>query len=228
MGRPPSRQARSAPRRCPERADSRQSLKKIGAIVLAAGGSSRLGYSKQLIEFQGSPLVRRAVLAVQATGANPVVVVVGSDAEKVAVAIQDIDGITICRNTDWKSGLSSSLKAGLRAVQDFPAIDAVLVTLSDQPFISGDVLRQLVDCFTESHRLVAAEYEGVLGVPALFGKEYFDALDQLEGDAGAGSWLRGRKTEVTPVAVGGGAIDIDTASDAQKLRQHDKPRHPDS
>ncbi len=172
--------------------------------------------------------MRRAVLAVQATGANPVVVVVGSDAEKVAVAIQDIDGITICRNTDWKSGLSSSLKAGLRAVQDFPAIDAVLVTLSDQPFISGDVLRQLVDCFTESHRLVAAEYEGVLGVPALFGKEYFDALDQLEGDAGAGSWLRGRKTEVTPVAVGGGAIDIDTASDAQKLRQHDKPRHPDS
>lgn len=153
--------------------------------------------------------------------------VVGADAEKVLAAVQNLDGITVCRNADWKSGLAASLKAGLRAVKNVDSIDGVLVTLADQPHVTAEVLRQLTQSFAAGHRLVAAEYQGVLGVPAVFGKEYFDDLDRLSGDAGAGSWLRARASEVTSVAVSGAALDIDTEGDVQKLREHDEHRHPD-
>lgn len=165
-------------------------------------------------------------MAALEAGAGPVVVVVGADAEKVLATIQDLDGITICRNQEWKSGLATSLRAGLRAVRNIGGIDGVLVTVIDQPHVTARILAQLIQSFVSGHRLVAAEYQGVVGVPAVFGKEYFDELDQLSGDSGAGSWLRARTGEVTSVAVTEAALDIDSENDVQKLLAQDEHRPP--
>lgn len=185
--------------------------------MLAAGGSSRLGRPKQLLEYQGKPLVQIAALAARDAGYGPVVVVVGSDADKVLVALQNLDGITSCINTAWRDGLASSLKAGLRAVSEIADVDALLVTVADQPKVSAEVLAKLADSFASGNRLVAASYNAALGVPAIFGKEYFDDLGHLSGDSGAGQWLRRRANEVSAIEMTDAAFDIDTESDVRKL-----------
>ena len=147
--------------------------------------------------------------------------VVGADAERVRASVQDLDGVSVCSNPDWQSGLASSLRTGLQEVRKDAQVEGLLVTVSDQPHISVDILTQLTDSFASGHRLVASEYHGVLGVPAVFGKEYFDDLSRLSGDQGAGSWLRARASNVQSIAVSDAEIDIDTESDVNKLREHE-------
>ena len=83
--------------------------------------------------------------------------------------------------------------------------------------IDGPALRRLLDAFDEGTRLVAAEYSGTIGVPAVIGREYFDALLALEGDAGAGRWLRTRGDAVRRIPLLEAAVDIDTAEDVALL-----------
>jgi molybdenum cofactor cytidylyltransferase len=184
----------------------------IGAAVLAAGSSTRLGFPKQLVVRYGEPLVRRAARNALAVGASPVVVVLGANADLIAPALSGLS-VTSVVNHDWRIGLSSSLAVALRAVINHPSCDGVLVTLVDQPQVDVYALRGLVDRFDGTHRIVASEYNGIIGVPALFGREFVDDLSQLIGDAGAGGWLRSRRHAVTCVPLTAAAFDIDTASD---------------
>ena len=185
--------------------------------MLAAGGSSRLGHPKQLVEFRGVPLVRRAADAALASGALPVVVVVGADAARVAAAVHDLEGLIVCENPDWKSGMASSLVAGLNAVQEMGAVDGVLFLLVDQPLISTENLATLIQSFAAGNRLVAASYDGVVGVPAVVGREYFRELMSLSGDRGAGQWLRAQGDRVHTINVADAALDVDTPADLDKL-----------
>jgi CTP:molybdopterin cytidylyltransferase MocA len=187
---------------------------RIGAVVLAAGASTRLGFPKQLIVHEGEALVRRIARAAVEAGANPVVVVLGANAETIAPVLSGLPSVTTVVNAAWSRGLSSSLAAGLIALFESAACDAVLVTLADQPLVNTAVLRPLLAAFDGKRRIVASGYDGTMGVPAVFGREHVDALLRLTGDAGAGAWLRGRSGEVTSVPLDAAAIDIDTASDA--------------
>ncbi|HEU4748226.1 MAG TPA: nucleotidyltransferase family protein [Gemmatimonadaceae bacterium] len=191
----------------------------FGAVVLAAGASTRLGFPKQLVRYEGQPLVRRMAVAAVDAGADPVVVVLGADAEMIAPVLAGLTSVRTVVNREWSSGLASSLAAGLREVFGDNTCEAVLVTLADQPLVDSAALKKLIGAFDRNHRIVASAYANTLGVPAVFGREYMHELVKLTGDAGAGSWLRSRAGEVTPVAFGGGALDIDGSSDIAQLNQ---------
>ena len=190
---------------------------RIGALVLAAGASKRLGSPKQLIVHDGVPLVRRAAIAAVDAGANPVVVVLGANASLIEPALRALASVTTVVNADWANGMSSSLAAGLRTLDDAIEYDAVLVTLADQPFVDADALKRLIATFDNEHRIVASAYNGVIGVPAVFAREYVADLMHLKGESGAGQWLRRRSGEVTSIPLDAGAVDIDTPADKTGL-----------
>lgn len=142
----------------------------------------------------------------------------GAAAHDVAAALANLPDVFTLENVSWQSGLSSSLALGLRAVLETQSADAALVTLADQAFVDGAALALLIAAFDESHRVVASSYDGVIGVPALFGREFLQELATLTGDAGAGAWLRDRAAMVTAVPLQKAALDIDSPRDASMLR----------
>jgi molybdenum cofactor cytidylyltransferase len=191
---------------------------RVAAVVLGAGGSARLGVPKQLIEFRGEPLVRRAAGVAADAGAAPVIVVVGAEAADTILALNGLSFTSTVLNAQWRTGLASSLVTGIRELQQLDArADGVLIVTADQPLVTAAALGRLLDAFAGGSRLVAAEYSATVGVPAVIGREHFDALLALEGDAGAGRWLRGKGDAVRRITLPEAALDIDTAEDAALL-----------
>jgi molybdenum cofactor cytidylyltransferase len=186
---------------------------RLGAIILAAGGSSRMGRTKQLLEIGGLPLVARAVDVVLASGASPVAVVVGADADRVLAAVAN-RGILAVHNPDWKMGLSSSLRAGLAALlRAEPALDAVLVAPCDQPALSTDIIGRLAASHRSTGRISAARFGGRNGAPAIFGRGHFGALAGLSGDEGARRMLNSVPDIVSPMEIPELGTDLDTPAD---------------
>jgi CTP:molybdopterin cytidylyltransferase MocA len=193
-------------------------VRRLSAVVLAAGASSRLGSAKQLVAFRGAPLVRRAASAAIEAGASPVIVVLGAHAQEVAAALAGLPGVSTVVNGRWEDGLASSLATGVREATRLDAsCDGVLIIAVDQPLIDGMALRSLLDAFGDDARLVAAEYAGTIGVPAVIGREHFDSLLELAGDAGAGRWLRARIGEVRRIPMPDAQVDVDGAADVARL-----------
>ena len=187
---------------------------KVGAVLLAAGGSSRMGQSKQLLGYEGKTLLRRAVETLLATACSPVVVVLGAEFEIAKNKIEDLP-VEIARNENWQTGMGSSIKAGLEyLLQIAPDISAVIITLCDQPKIMATHLDRLAEKFRETGSdIVAAEYSGTLGVPALFGEQYFAELLNIEGDKGARKLIRSASAGVSTLQMPEAAFDIDTLED---------------
>jgi CTP:molybdopterin cytidylyltransferase MocA/pimeloyl-ACP methyl ester carboxylesterase len=186
----------------------------IAAIILAAGGSQRFGSPKQLVEYRGENIVRRSARAAHEAGLEPVIVVAGEEAKEIENLIEGIP-VELVRNPNWRNGQASSLRAGV--VQAMAAgSDAALVMLADQPLVDAGCIRHMMKKFDRDHQLVAAAYSGTIGVPALFGAQYFGALLELTGDAGAGRWLRDNRESVTTIEMPEAAVDIDTPADLPK------------
>jgi molybdenum cofactor cytidylyltransferase len=191
---------------------------KIGGILLAAGGSTRLGQPKQFLEFEGKTLLRRAAEAMCSSVCDPVVAVVGAEKERAEAELADLR-IRVCFNQDWRSGMSSSIKVGLEELLLIDRnIDAAVITLCDQPFVDAQTINQLAQTFAETRKeVVAAKYGGVVGVPALFSPAMFDALFKLEGDKGARDLIRDRNASIATIEIKEAAIDIDTPEDMDVL-----------
>ena len=191
-------------------------MPEVGLILLAAGGSRRLGQPKQLLVFQGQTLLRRAAEAAAASVCRPVVVVLGAQAERMR---EELAGLSVRSvvNPDWEQGLASSLRMGLAAIRD-EDVAGVVVALCDQPLLTGDVLDALVTSWSESASPVAAsEYGGTQGVPALFARALFPDLAALTGTEGAKKILLHHAAEVTRVPFPDGLVDIDTPEDWGKI-----------
>ncbi len=187
----------------------------IGGLLLAAGGSRRMGQPKQLLKFEGKTLLRRAAETLVSSICDPIVVVLGAEFDESKKEITDLP-VSFCRNENWQSGMSSSIKAGLEKLLSIKSdIAAVMITLCDQPLITADKLDLLAEEFRRSDvAIVAAEYSGTLGVPAIFSRELFAELFQLEGDKGARDLIRASKN-LTGIDLPEGAFDIDTTSDLE-------------
>jgi len=193
----------------------------IACIVLAAGGSSRFGSPKQLQQLSNETLAHRAVRVAVESNLSPVVLVTGANADAVEASVADCDALSIVRNREWQSGLASSIATGLRALEQHSAIDAVMITLVDQPLVTSSSLRQLLDAFDADCRIIASGYNETVGVPVVIGREHINDLLRLKGDRGAGGWIRDRLELVTVIPMPEAAIDIDSPDDLQRLSARD-------
>jgi molybdenum cofactor cytidylyltransferase len=194
----------------------------IGTIVLAAGNSSRMGTvgPKQLLIYQGQSLVRRAIDTACMSAVCPIVVVLGANAEQVRPTVEG-PGVEIVVNRQWEAGMGSSLRAGLeRALAVIPKLDAVVVMLCDQPLVTPEDIRGLIEAYKRTGKpLVAAAYSETLGVPALIGKSCFDRVKALPDEAGAKALFLESGGDVERVEVPCAAVDIDRPEDYEKLRR---------
>jgi CTP:molybdopterin cytidylyltransferase MocA len=182
----------------------------IGAAVLAAGASRRLGRPKQLVSVDGQQLVRRMAEAALQSGCQPVTVVLGAHAAEVRAAVAGLPLICLS-NPAWPEGMGSSVRVATEWASG-AALDALMLVLVDQLRLSSGHLDALRAASDQGRRIAASAYQGVLGVPAIFPRRFFPALQALKGDSGARQLLRGN-FPVTAVSWPEGTYDLDRLTD---------------
>jgi molybdenum cofactor cytidylyltransferase len=191
----------------------------VAAVILAAGGSTRMAQPKQLMLLGEQPMVRRVTEAVCDAGLSQVVVVVGAHAEKVRQALIGLPADVVV-NEAWAEGMSTSLRVGLQALR--PEIQAAFVVLADQPALTPGLLRQLADHYrTTAAPIVAPFFQGQRGNPVLFTRSLFPELLALEGDQGARALLVQHSEQVECVELDDPAVilDVDTDQDYEKAAE---------
>lgn len=188
----------------------------IAAIVLAAGASTRMGSPKQLLPRGGRSLLRRAAETALRSVCEPVYVVLGARAELVRREVQDLP-VRVIENPRWAEGMGTSVRAGVEAaVMEAP--EGLVLLLCDQPLITAEMVDALVAAYRQSRPpIVAAAYNGTLGVPALFSAAVFPELLALPPAEGARRLIAARRAEVVGVPLPAGAVDVDTPEDYQRL-----------
>lgn len=193
-------------------------------IILAAGNSSRFGSTKQLLQFNNKTLLQHVIDEAIESGAEPIVVVIGANANEISKEIKS-DKAEIVFNKDWEEGMASGIVAGLKkAITLNNDIENAIIAVCDQPFISSALFKQLYKTKNENLKhIVASTYANTIGTPALFTQKYFDTLMSLIGDEGAKKILLANKHDVITIDFPQGGIDIDTQDDYKKLL--DKQRH---
>lgn len=172
-----------------------------------------MGRPKVLLRLSGMSLVRRAVEAARSV-CRRVIVVVGAEAERVRRELDGLD-VEVVYNPRYAEGLSGSVRRGVEAAG---SVQAVLVTLADQPLVTADDLRRLVAEYEAGGvPIVAASYGGTVGVPAVFDRSLFGELCALHGDAGAKAVIEARRSDCRVVPIPAASTDVDTPGDWERL-----------
>lgn len=192
--------------------------KGISILILAAGNSSRLGQSKQLVPIQGEPLLLKSVREAMGAQAESIVVVLGAQAE-VHKKIIDTLPVEIVINTNWERGMGSSLKVGLKNLTDrFPEMEAVLIMVCDQPYLTTEHLKKIIAAYKKPNtEIITSFYNQTKGVPALFKNSLFSKLMQLNDTEGARKIIQTFKGSIIDVPFEKGEIDLDTPNDLRRL-----------
>lgn len=186
-------------------------------LILAAGGSTRLGRPKQLLKYKGSSLLMNAVASSENSSFERTVVVVGANEQKIREHLLNTP-VEIVENPSWEEGISSSIKKGVEHIINSYDPEFIGIAVADQPFINSSLLDQLLDSCMASSITVFSSYDGkTTGVPAVFIRKDRDKLLGLEGDRGARALLMDNKLDHEVVEFPAGLIDIDTDEDYQEL-----------
>ena len=187
-----------------------------GLVVLAAGASTRLGQSKQLLTLGGEALVYRSARVGLATAPRDAVIVLGSEAASVHAKISYLRLRRVdCEN--WQEGMSASLRAGLDALS--PECAGALVVLCDQPWLDVEHLQAICAAWrAQQHHASASFYAGHLGVPALLPRSWWAQLPS-RGDRGARALLDAHRVDVSIIANEALALDIDQPTDLATLER---------
>lgn len=192
----------------------------IAGILLAAGTASRMGHQKQLLDWDGQPLIRAIAQHALAATLNPLIVVLGSAATDIAHAL---DGLPLQHiiNPAYAQGQSTSLRAGIAALP--PTTAAALILLSDQPFVTTAIIKRIIaEWQNTGAAIIAPTYAGQRGNPVLFARSLFPELMALVGDQGARGILAADPSRITNVTFADPhpLADIDTRADYERLRAH--------
>ena len=193
-------------------------MAKIQILLLAAGGSSRMGKSKQLLPWGGQTLIEHQIQTLLKTD-NPVNVVLGSNSNLILPVIEKYPE-NIFINTDWESGMGSSISFGiLQMIQKFPEAEGVLITLLDQPLITTSYFQKMLGEFHPGSQqiLVSQSASGWTGVPVLFDQCYFKELTGLKNDEGAKKIVKRHEKKVILLDGGELLVDMDTMQTYQQL-----------
>lgn len=188
-------------------------------IILAAGSSSRLGQSKQLVEVGGRTLLHKSVQSALEANYSNVLVVLGANANVHKKAIENLP-VEILVHGDWERGMGSSLKAGLQHILSLqPETTAIIVMVCDQPMISSAHLRLLDETYQiTGKQIIASHYANTTGVPALFDRSIFPELLKINDNQGAKVVIEKNQSKVITLDWQEGSIDIDTPEDLKRLR----------
>lgn len=193
----------------------------IACVVLAAGISSRLGRPKQTLPLEGKPLLQHVLDAAARAGLDDVIVVLGHAADEVARELRLPPGARTVVNPDFRSGQSSSLRAGLAAVA--PDAGAVVVLLGDQPRLSPRAIEAVTAAYRAGRGpVIQASYGGRGGHPVLLDRGVWTEVLAVEGDVGARDILARHPEWVRAVEVGGRPpTDVDTWEDYERVGGED-------
>ncbi len=192
-----------------------------GIIVLAAGASTRLGQAKQLVPWQGIPLIRHAALTALNANLGPVTVVLGAVVEPCRDALEGLE-LTITENKNWETGMGGSIAAGVKSLAAH-GLENIIVTLCDQPLVTADDLIRLANMAGSCGPGIVASHNGnSFTPPILFPKNRFAGLASLTGAAGARELLAHEKS-VIRFDLPHAKMDIDTPADLIDS-QHWTPR----
>jgi molybdenum cofactor cytidylyltransferase len=219
---------------------------RVAGIILAAGGSTRFGHPKQLLDWHGQPFVRAVARTALEAGLSPVLVVTGANSSSVEAAIQDLD-VHVVRNEDWQHGQGSSIKAGILTFLpppspgDLPQIEQMkfeskmtetavgvgggwegvggaIFLLTDQPQVTTSILQALVEKHAEGlHRIVAPMVIDQRANPVLFDRSTFKDLATIEGDVGGRAIFHKHRVEYLPWHDDRLLLDVDTPEMYQRL-----------
>ena len=193
------------------------SYSQIAGVVLAAGGSKRLGQPKQLLDWQGEAFISKVVKTGLESGLAPLVVVTGADRDLVEAPMCGLP-IKITQNPEWEAGQAGSMRAGLDALPD--NCEAVMFLLSDQPQVSPLLIRQLIERFYQHRKPVTAPLiKGQRGNPILFSKEAFDTLRQVRGDQGGRAVIQQFDVDWLPWGDDRALLDVDTEGAYERLKE---------
>lgn len=190
----------------------------IPHLLLAAGNSQRMGQPKQLLTWGDKTLIEHQVQTRLQTNQN-VAVILGSQAELIIPFIKKFP-ISIFINKDWKKGMGNSLSYGIKKlIEKNPDIDAVLISLLDQPLITTEHLEKIHNLFqTKKKQIIASQSaSGWTGVPALFDKFYFEELTKLNREQGAKKIIQKHQHFVKSIATNSLLDDMDTPEAYQSL-----------
>ena len=187
---------------------------RIAAVLLAAGNASRFGAAKQTLAIEGIPMVRRAAMTALDAGLSPVVVVIGAHADVVRPCLAGLP-VQLVENPDWRSGMGGSLGLGVKTAMAMEvAPQALLVLLADQPGVRPADLKGMIKAHpTAPGHIQAAQFNGHLGPPCLFPRDYFEELASLQGPNGARRLLELHFDRVQVRELPSAAFDIDTPTD---------------
>jgi molybdenum cofactor cytidylyltransferase len=182
------------------------------AVVLAAGASTRMGTQKLLLPFGGEPLIRRTVRQVVDAGFDDVLVVLGHAHENTLAAL---DGLAVRHavNPDYESGMGSSFRT---AIEHVPDCDAVMFALADQPFVTTNEYRMVLDTYRrQTPDIISVRYGEVMAPPHLFQRKFFPELARLQH--GARGLLQKHHERATVLHFGADLLmDIDTPEDYER------------
>ena len=177
-----------------------------------------MGTAKQVLQFEGQSLLRRAALAALGAKCRPVVVVTGAHAELCRRELAGLD-VTEAFNAAWETGMASSVRAGIeRVIGMYPDITAAVLLLCDQPHVASDMIATLIATHHATARpIIASAYAGSFGVPALFSRTLFAELTQLKGTSGAKEIIKRHASEAHFISFPECETDVDTPDDFARL-----------
>ena len=192
-------------------------------MILAAGSSSRLGFPKQLVEFNGKILLQRMIDLVNSLSFDAKVLVLGSEIDQIKSKIE-AENIEVIVNENWGEGMASSIRVGLaKALELDKELEHILILLSDQPLVSKEQIQKLIDRqITKNSSATFSEYDGDIGVPAIFSNDIFPDLQKLKGDHGAKKLIYQNDFKYETIQFEEGNFDVDTKADVELLKNMEK------
>ncbi len=191
-------------------------LKKISAILLAAGRSRRMGAFKPLLPFGDSTVIECCIGNLRAAGVDEIIVVIAYRAEDIREHLKQLD-VSFAINPDPDSEMGASIARGVEALS--PDAAGLIIALVDHPAVPAETIKILIDEWMGGARLVQPEHEGRGGHPVLIDLAYRDELLALAPDSGLRGLFAARRDEVrrVPVACAHVARDMDTWEDYRRL-----------